>query len=254
MKRKEFMMMTPTLSRPRRPTAYLSLLQRLLAIRVTELRPALSQACTLIAEIFLADKVDCFLYSAPDQTLAALGVSATPLGELQQTLGLDVLPIKGGGRAAWVFLQGRPFLTGHSEDDPDELEAIKHELGVRSCVIVPLLSDTQRRGVLSVTSMQPDRYTRDDLHFLEAIAEWMNSILHRLSLQEQLQQADRPIALPTAEATITHLTQECLRLRSELLYWQNTADALLMELHRWQLRSPGSELPSIHPDRAPGNP
>jgi GAF domain-containing protein len=240
-------------SRVRRPTAYLSLLQRLLAIRSTELRPTLSQACTLIAEIFQADKVDCFLYSAPDQTLSALGVSATPLGALQQELGLDVLPIERGGRAAWVFLQAMPFLTGHSEDDPEELEAIKHELGVRSSVMVPLLSDTERRGVLSVTSMQPERYTRDDLHFLEAIAEWMNSILHRLSLQEQLQQSDRPIALSTAEATIAHLTQECLRLRSELLYWQNTADALLMELHRWQLRSPGSGMPPIHHDSADGN-
>jgi GAF domain-containing protein len=247
-------MTAPTLSQARRPRAYLNLLQRLLAIRSTELRPTLSQACTLIAEIFLADKVDCFLYSAPDQTLTALGVSATPLGELQQALGLDVLPIAHGGRAAWVFLQGVPFLTGHSEDDPEELEAIKCDLGVRSSLMVPLLSDTQRSGVLSVTSMQPERYTREDLHFLEAIAEWMNTIMHRLSLQEQLRQADRSIALPTAEATIAHLTQECLRLRSELLYWQNTADALLMELHRWQLHQPGSGMPPARFDTVDSDP
>jgi GAF domain-containing protein len=232
-------MMTPSTTRPRRSSLYLGLLQRLLAIRATELRPALSEACTLIAEIFQADKVDCFLYAASERKLVALGVSATPLGARQRELGLDVLPVEHGGRAAWVFLQSAPFITGHSQDDPEELEAVKRDLGVRSTVMVPLLSDSQRRGVLSVTSQQPERFSRDDLHFLEAIAQWMNMLLHRLSLLDQLQQADRPTALPTAEETIEHLTQECLRLRGELLYWQNTADTLLMELHRWQLRPPG---------------
>lgn len=231
--------MTPSPIRVRRPSVYLDLLQRLLAIRSTELRPTLSAACTLIAEIFHADKVDCFLPAPTEQTLVALGVSATPLGERQRELGLDVLPLANGGRAAWVFLHGVSFITGHSEDDPEELAAVKRDLGVRSSVMVPLLSDTRRRGVLSVTSQEPERYSRDDLRFLESIALWMNMLLDRLSLLDQLRRADQPPPLPSAEETIAHLTQECLRLRAELLYWQNTADTLLMELHRWQLRSPG---------------
>ncbi|HYF65381.1 MAG TPA: GAF domain-containing protein [Herpetosiphonaceae bacterium] len=239
-------MPTPVPIRVRRPGAYLDLLQRLLALRSTELRPTLSAACTLIAEIFHADKVDCFLVDESDQTLVALGVSATPLGARQRELGLDVLPVARGGRAAWVFLRGVSFITGHSEDDPEELEAVKRELGVRSSAMVPLLSDTRRRGVLSVTSQDPERYSRDDLRFLEAIAQWMNMLLHRLDLLSLLE-ADQPPPLPSAEETIAHLTQECLRLRGELLYWQNTADTLLMELHRWQLLPPGAPW---EPDRA----
>ena len=231
--------MTTSIIAVRRPRVYLQLLQRLLAIRSTELRPALSQACTLIAEIFMADKVDCFLYAESDQTLVALGVSATPLGARQQALGLDVLSVHHGGRASWVFLQNTPFITGHSEDDPEELEGVKRDLGVRSTLMAPLLTDQQRRGVISVTSMQSEQYAADDLHVLEAVAQWMGMFLHRLDLQEQLQQSTRPVSLSSAEETIAHLTQECLRLRSDLLYWQNTADTLLMELHRWQLHTSG---------------
>lgn len=165
----------------------------------------------------------------------------------QQALGLDILPLAHGGRAAWVFLHTQPFLTGHSDTDPEELDGVKHDLGVRSSLLVPLLSDTTRKGVLSLTSMQPERFTRDDYALAEACAQWMNMLLHRLTLQAQLHQTATPVRLPTAEETITHLTQECLRLRSDVLYWQHTADTLLMELHRFQLHTPAWAWPPEHP-------
>jgi two-component system, OmpR family, sensor kinase len=228
----------------RHPAVALRLLYQLLAIRATDLRPALSEACTLLADAFQIEKVDCFLYDDTQQALVALGTSATPLGARQQALGLDVLPLAYGGRAAWVFLHTQPFLTGHSDTDPEEHDVIKQDLGVRSSLLVPLLSDITRQGVLSLTSMQPERFTADDYTLAEACAQWMNMLLHRLALQAQLHEIAAPVRLPTAEETITHLTQECLRLRSEVLYWQHTADTLLMELHRFQLHTPAWAWPA----------
>ena len=51
----------------------LDTLQRLLAIPAPDLRTALGQACTLVAEALSADKVDVFLYEAASETLVAAG-------------------------------------------------------------------------------------------------------------------------------------------------------------------------------------
>jgi hypothetical protein len=84
----------------------LETLQRLLAIQATEMRPALTEAATLIAEALAADKVDMFLYQADSDSLVALGTSTTPMGKRQHELGLDRLPLANGGRAADAFGTG----------------------------------------------------------------------------------------------------------------------------------------------------
>src|SRR4051794_40960696 len=90
----------------------LAMLQRLLGIRAIESRPALDEASTIIAETFDPDKVDVFIYQAHRDSLVALGTSQTPMGRRQQALGLDVLPLANGGRAAWAFREGVPYTTG----------------------------------------------------------------------------------------------------------------------------------------------
>src|SRR3954452_13781432 len=93
----------------------LVMLQRLLAIREPELRPALDEASTLIAETFGADKVDVFVYQPDADSLVALGTSMTLMGETQRALGLNRLPLSNGGRAAWSFRTGEPYVTGHAD-------------------------------------------------------------------------------------------------------------------------------------------
>src|SRR5215210_251642 len=90
-------------------------LERLLAIRATELPSALNQAALLVAETLGADKVDAFLYDPGIDTLVAMGVSDTPLGQRQRALGLNRLPVSNGGRAVQVFQSQKPHRTGHAE-------------------------------------------------------------------------------------------------------------------------------------------
>ena len=90
----------------------------------SRLRPALDEASTIIAETFDADKVDVFVYQAHRDSLVALGTSQTPLGRRQRALGLDVLPLANGGRAAWAFREGVPYATGRADEDPEELRGL----------------------------------------------------------------------------------------------------------------------------------
>src|SRR4051812_17669742 len=116
----------------------LDTLQRLLAIQAPQLRPALDQACSLVAEAMGADKVDVFLHEAESTSLVAMGTSDTPMGRKQHEAGLNRQPIANNGPAAKVFLTGTYYLHGRIDQDPDQPRGMVQHLGVRSEIDVPL--------------------------------------------------------------------------------------------------------------------
>ena len=164
----------------------LATLERLLAIKALEVKSALDEASTLVAEAVGADKADAFMHDAASETLVAVGTSDTPLGHKQRRLGLDRLPLVNGGRLVTVFQSGASFHTGHTEDDPEELLGIKQGLGVRSTLAAVIEIDGERRGVLALTSAQPERFSFADLRFCEAVARWVGLVAHRAALVERV--------------------------------------------------------------------
>ena len=164
----------------------LETLQHLIAIRATGLRPALTEASTLVAEALRADKVDVFLFEQASTSLVAMGTSDTPMGHRQQELGLDRLPLANGGRAAEVFRTGEPYTTGRADQDPGELRGVVEALGVRSVLNYPLEVDGERRGVLQVNSATPDFFTEADGSFVAAATHWVGMVMHRAELVEQV--------------------------------------------------------------------
>ena len=166
----------------------LATLERLMAIDATELTAVLNQAGQLIAEVLDAEKVDIFLHEPASNTLVALGTSDTPLAQFQRASGMDQLPVANRGRTVEVFQTGVAYFTGHADTDPDELIGIKEGLGVRSTIAVPLDVNGQRRGVMAVNATQPERFSQDDLRFLEAVSHWIGSLVHRSELVAQITQ------------------------------------------------------------------
>ncbi len=164
----------------------LETLERLLGIRATETEAALNEASQLIAETLGADKVDAFLYDPAIDTLIAVGTSDTPMSRHEIATGLNRLPLSNGGRAAHVFRTGTSFRCGHVERDPEELPGIKEVLGIRSILAVVLEVVGERRGVLQVDSAQPERFTAEDLDFVEAAARWVGMVLDRAELTQRI--------------------------------------------------------------------
>jgi two-component system OmpR family sensor kinase len=183
-------------------------LERLLTVPATDIEAALTTAAQHIAEVLGADKVDAFLFDPATQSLVALGTSPTPMGRRQQELGLDHLPLADGGRTAHVFQTGTPFLDGHVDQDPEELQGIKDGLGVRSTLTVPLFVSDERRGVLLVSSAQPESFSPVDLQSLTAIATWVGMVAHRAELTEraaaQQRDAEREALRRTLLAAVSH--------------------------------------------------
>jgi two-component system OmpR family sensor kinase len=211
-------------SESQRQELLLRALESLLTLPAAELRPSMNKASQLISELLHADKVDIFLIDKATQCLVAAGTSDTPMARLQKALGLDRLQLANGGRAVQVYETEKPWLTGRQDEDPGELVGIKHRLGVKSALLVPLPVGGEIRGVLGVSSAQHDFFTADDLRFLEAVARWVGAVAHRVELTQELtklamQQARRA----AAEELITVLAHDManfllpLRARIELI-------------------------------------
>jgi DNA-binding CsgD family transcriptional regulator len=185
----------------------LLMLQRLLAIRSPLLRPSLTEASNLIAETFGADKVDVFIHEPSINTLVAFGTSQTPMGKRQHELGLDRLPLANGGRAAWTFTTGEIYLTGHADEDPEELRGITEGLGIRSIVGLPIVIDDHPRGVLQVDAVSPDFFSERDRDALAAVASWVGMVLERAELSEREARAAERRGLGRAAEELQRITR-----------------------------------------------
>lgn len=172
---------------------YVTTLERLLAIQAASVTDALDQAAQLIVEILGTEKIDAFLLDDAGATLVALGVSDTPMGRRERAIGLDHLPLADGGRSVEVFQTGRPYTTGHADQDPGELPSFPHDLGVRSTISVPLEVAGRRRGVLGAMSARPEAFAPEDLPFVEAVARWMGLVVSRIEADDARRAAEAAV-------------------------------------------------------------
>jgi len=166
-----------------------SALEKLLALPAAELVSTMASVSQLLAELFSADKVDIFFLEPSSQTLVAAGVSDTPMGRKQKSLGLNRLQLANRGRIVQVFETGKLWHTGHQDEDPEELPGIKYALGIRSAIAVPLEVGGERRGVLECSSAKAEFFSLDDLRFLEVTSRWVGMVAHRAELVESLTKA-----------------------------------------------------------------
>lgn len=168
-----------------------ALLQELLELPSTDPRQCLTAAASSVARFLSCDKTDVFLFEERRTSLVAIGTSQTPLGDLQRSLGLDVMAVAQGGRTVQVYQTGHAHADGHVDQDTEELRGIVKELGVRSQVIVPLLVAGVRRGVLSVVSQQPEYFSHDQVELVGLVGGWMGALVHRAELGERLREEER---------------------------------------------------------------
>jgi signal transduction histidine kinase len=205
-------------------------LQRLLDLPTTSLGETLHQSAQLVVQALHAEKVDTFLYDLISDSLIAYGTSQTPMGTKEKTLGLDQLPLTGGGRAVEVYQTGQPYWSGQVNRDPEELSGMKEDLGVKSELLVPLPVDGAPRGVVLASSSAPANFTEEDLHFLEAVTHWIGVLLHRAELAEHyMREAQAQAHRLAAEEILTVMAHD---LRNMLAPIKGRLDLLERQARR----------------------
>lgn len=231
-------------------------LEGLLALPAAELRPTMNKATQVISELLRADKVDVFLLDTATQTLVAVGTSDTPMGRRQRALGLDRLPLANGGRAVQVYESEQPFIHGHAHEDPEELPGLKQRLGVKSSVMAPLPIGDETRGVLAVSSAQPDFFVPEDLRFLVAVARWVGAVALVKEVSAALRAPGRTVEYSGPEELVVVADPDRLRQVVENL----TANALKHSPPglpvgldvQWQVRPEGRWARLTVSDQGPG--
>lgn len=224
------------------------MLEGLLSIPAADLKTALVDACNQVAKALDADKVDAFLYQPEKDTLVAIGSSTQPLSALQKRSGLDILARANGGRVVWVFNEGKTFLSGHLDEDPEELRGVKTVLKIKSKIGVPITIGDRRRGMVMIASLQPDFFTQDDARVAETIVGWVATVVHRAELVQELSRAaveqGRRAVAEELVTTLAHdlrglLAPVAMRLdlirrrdRPEPSRDRDDAEAALRSLHR----------------------
>jgi two-component system, OmpR family, sensor kinase len=118
----------------------LKTLQEFMQLPALQMQETFTEAAHRIAEALPCEKVDVFMFDESKQTLRAIGTSRTPMGRLQQALGLDVLALANGGSVVRVFKTGNSELQADTLTDPEELRGFVTELGVRSSIGVASLT------------------------------------------------------------------------------------------------------------------
>jgi signal transduction histidine kinase len=195
----------------------LDLLEALLRIPATDLKSTLTHASDLVAGATGADKVDSFMYDPSRDSLVAIGTSTQPLSMLQRQLGLDVLQLSNGGRVVHVYKTGETFVSGHLDQDPEELRGVKEGLRIRSKVGVPLDIGGTRRGMMMVCSLKAEFFTPEDVRLIQAMGRWVSILAHRAELAEQMgRNAEAQGRRAAAEELVTVLAHDLRNYLSPL--------------------------------------
>ena len=222
--------LSPDTGNTARHTRLLTTLEQLLAIEAIDVRTALNQASQLVNDTLGADKSEVFLYESPVDSLISRGISDTPMARKQIALGLDHLAVSNGGKTVRVFQTGVSFRSGQLDQDPDELPGVTQALGVQSVLVTALDVNGTRRGAVQIDSAQPERFSQEDLPFLEAVTQWIGLVLHRTELVERVaQNAAAQARLTTADELITILAHD---LRAPLVAIKGRAWMLHMRAQR----------------------
>jgi two-component system, OmpR family, sensor kinase len=167
----------------------LTTLESLLELPATDVNSILNQAALLVSRVLAAENAAAFLYDDATNALVALGTSDTPMGRQEHASGMDRLLLVDGGRLVEVFQTGVPYLTGHADQDSEELVGMKIGQGVKSEIATVFEVEAQHRGVLLASSSIPEFFSEQDLHFLQAVAHWVGNAIHRLELVERQREA-----------------------------------------------------------------
>src|SRR5690242_13788395 len=185
------------------------MLEQLLTLQTGSMRGPLDEAGDLLNALMHADRIDVFLLNPVERSLVVVEGRETPLRLRRRELGLDRLPLGNGGREVEVYLNGKPYQSGHVDLDTGMLKGFRYELGMLSMIIVPLEVDGERLGVVQVASDRSEAFTDADVALVEEIARWVG-----LSLRgpEEVEQPPAGTATParpdSAAELITMLAHE----------------------------------------------
>ena len=165
------------------------------ALAYLDLEDLLGELLSRIVDILEADTAAILLVEPDGETLvarAAIGIEA----EVERGFRLNI----GTGFAGGVAEALEPVIVDDVADPPLQIvNPVFREEGVRSLLGVPMVVEGRLVGVLHIGTLQPRKFTEDDAHLLQAVADRAAlAIEHdRLFVQHRIAETLQRRLLPT---------------------------------------------------------
>ncbi len=140
-----------------------------------EFEHIINRICQVTQDITASDNVTLYLYEVESDTFTL----ASQVG--QEDLSSPAHYMRPQGMTRAVFDERLPILVADTLDNPQvNPEIIKR--GIRSIIVVPIVSRTQSMGVLYVKSLRPNAYDDQDLQVVTLLAGQAAAAIENASL------------------------------------------------------------------------
>lgn len=170
------------------------------ALRERELGGALREVADIASLPLAADVFGVFMLNAERELLDCV-VSA---GALRARFESQAIPRSERMLSGQALANATPVLIGDALSVEDSLCDLLRELHVRSLMIAPLNDRERGNGLLIAGALEPNRFTTEDIAFLEAIANIVSNALQRNSIEEKLLLSQRLESLGQLTGGVAH--------------------------------------------------
>ena len=143
-----------------------------------------SAILNIVAKIVEADVVASLLF---DDASGELRVSPGAYGIADEERLLYSIPISNNDSSSVrTFLNGKPFISGDAQNDPEVIAAYAKLWNIHSLMTVPISKGERIIGVLRVGSLKKNYFTQDNLEFLTIIADELAIIMEMVTLYDNI--------------------------------------------------------------------
>jgi len=170
------------------------------ALRDTNVAVLIDEVVRRVAETLDVDHC-AVLDLLPDES--ALRIRAA-VGLPQELIGQATLSTQADSHAGYTLHVGEPVVVDDLRTEIRFKPQMMQHYGVVSCMSAIIYGTDRPFGILGAYTTTPRRFTSDDVHFLQAVANVLASAIARQHLDEQGHQGQKIQAIGTLAGGIAH--------------------------------------------------
>jgi PAS domain S-box-containing protein len=170
------------------------------ALRERELVEALREVADIASHPLAADVFGVFMLNAEREHLDCVAAA----GALRSRIDAQMIPRSEQMLSGQALQSATPVLIGDTLTAADSLCDLLRDLRVRSLMIAPLNDRERGNGLLIAGALEPNRFTTEDIAFLEAIANIVANALQRNNIEEKLLLSQRLESLGQLTGGVAH--------------------------------------------------
>ncbi len=169
-------------------------------LRERELSAALQEVATIASDPLAAEVFGVFMLNTEREQL----ICAAAAGALKSQIEGQSIPRSDRMLSGQAIANSTPVLIGDTLPVETSLCQLFRDLRVRSLMFAPLNDREHGNGLLIAGALEPNRFTTEDIAFLEAIANIVSNALQRNSTEEKLLLSQRLDSLGQLTGGVAH--------------------------------------------------